>query len=401
MESPTHPVEKEELMAYLDGELPSERAATVAVHLGQCQECLALAADLRFVSERLTVWRVEPSPERLAEEVTAALPEPTRARTAPADQKPLVTPPAPRPRLVPGWVLGFAGALGVMLILLAVSVPNLLRSRLASNPPVHTAVTANIEAYRDAGQGAESAGGGAGGASYAPQKPTGPMIVRTASLTLLTREFEKTRDAIEALVRQHQGYSAQLTVAGQTGGGRTLTATFRVPADQLDAVLAEMKKLGQVDQESQGGEEVTQQYVDLGARLSNARNTEQRLVDVLRQRTGKVADILAVEQEIARVREEIERMEAQLKNLENQVRFATLQVKLSEEYKAQLEVAPSSTGARLWNALVEGYRGAVESALGLLLVLLAYGPVLLLWALILFWPARFAWRRLRTLAASR
>jgi uncharacterized small protein (DUF1192 family) len=221
------------------------------------------------------------------------------------------------------------------------------------------------------------------------------MIVRTASLTLVAKEFDPTRAAIEALVRRHQGYSARLTVSGQAGAGRTLTATFRVPANQLDAVLAEMKSLGRVEQESQGGEEVTQQYVDLGARLSNARHTEQRLIEVLRQRTGKVGDVLAVEQQIARVREEIERLEAQLKSLDKQASFASLQVRLIEEYKAQLEVTPPSTTTRLRNATVDGYRSLIESALGLIMFLLSYGPVLLFWGLILYAPARFAWRRLR------
>jgi len=227
------------------------------------------------------------------------------------------------------------------------------------------------------------------------------MIVRTASLTLVTKEFEKTRTAVETIVTQHHGYVAQLTASAQTGAGRALTATLRVPFDQLDSVLAELKKLGRVEQESQGGQEVTQQYVDLNARLKNARTTEQRLIDVLRERTGKVKDILAVEEEIARVRGEIEQMEAESKSLEHQVRYATLQLKLSEDYKAEIEVAPPSTGTRLQNSLVDGYRSAVDSALGVVQVFLSYGPALLLWFLLLFWPARMAWRRLRALATSR
>jgi hypothetical protein len=108
-----------------------------------------------------------------------------------------------------------------------------------------------------------------------------------------------------------------------------------------------------------------------------------------------MTDILAVEREIARVRGQIETMDAQLKNLEKQVRYATLQVKLSEEYRAQLEVPQTPTGTRLHNAFIEGYRGVVASAVGLAVFLLSYGPVLLFWFLILFWPLRFAWRHLR------
>jgi hypothetical protein len=384
----THPVEKEELMAYLDGGLPVGRAADVAAHVEQCGECRALAADFRLVSERLAAWQVEPAAARLAERVNAAAEKHFEERKAGEARKPRFAALAsPRP-LIPRWVWGVAGTFVFLLVVAAVSIPNLLRSKVASNQ-------ATRPAYEMKGETPGGTGGFGGGGSYAPQQPAGPMIVRTAALALVCKEFDQTRAAVEAIVRQHRGYTAQLTVTGQAGAGQSLTATFRVPADQLDAVLAELKKLGRVEQESQSGEEVTQQYVDLSARLTNARRTEQRLGQVLEQRTGRIPDVLAVEREIARVREEIERIEAQLKNLDNRVVFASLQVRLSEEYKAQIEVTPPSTGTRLRNAAVEGYRSLVASALGLITFLLSYGPVLLFWGAILYWPVRFAWRRLR------
>ena len=393
MTSAMHPVEKVELMAYLDGELPVERAAAVAAHVEQCAECRALAADFRLVSERLAAWKVEPAAARLAERVNAATQKHFEEGKAREVRTPKFTTPAPHRPLIPRWVWGLAGTFAFFLLVAAISIPNLLRSRIASNQAPQAYHVGVFQAAP-----AQLGGVSAGGGGYAPQQPPGPMIVRTASLALVSKEFDQTRAAIEAAVRQHRGYTAQLTVTGQAGTGQSLTATFRVPADQLDAVMAELKKLGRVEQESQSGEEVTQQYVDLSARLANARRTEQRLGQVLEQRTGKMPDVLAVEREMARVREEIERMEAQLKNLDKQVEFASLQVRLIEEYKAQIEVTPPSTGTRLRNALVEGYRTLVENALGLMTFLLSYGPVLLFWGAILYWPARFAWRRLsRTL----
>jgi hypothetical protein len=125
-----------------------------------------------------------------------------------------------------------------------------------------------------------------------------------------------------------------------------------------------------------------------------------QLIDVLEKRTGKLSDVLAVEQELARVREEIERMEAGLKNLQNRVSFATLQVELREEYKAHLEMTPS-IGGRLGNAVVEEFRAAADSLVGVVLFLLNVGPLLLLWALVLVWPARYLWRRVRAARAQK
>jgi hypothetical protein len=223
----------------------------------------------------------------------------------------------------------------------------------------------------------------------------GPMIVRTAQLGLITKDFGSARSAMETLLKRHRGYVAELKVGGSAGSGRTLTATLRVPADQLDASVADLKMLGRVETESQSGQDVTSQYVDLQARLSNARTTQQRLTDMLRQRTGKLSDVLEVEQEIDRVRGEIEQMEAERKTMSNQVSFATLNATITEDYKAQLQVAPPSTSTRLSNAAVDGYKSLVDGVVGVALFLLENGPSLLFWFAILFFPARLVWKRVR------
>jgi hypothetical protein len=227
-----------------------------------------------------------------------------------------------------------------------------------------------------------------------------PMIIRTAQLSLITKEFDKARANLEGILKRHRGYVGELKAGGSTGSGRTLTATLRVPADQLDATLTEVKTLGRVESESQSGQDVTSQYVDLQARLSNARNTEQRLTDLLRNRTGKLSDVLEVEQELDRVRGEIEQMEAERKNMSNQVSYATLNATIAEDYKAQLQVVPPSTSTRLSNAAVEGYRSMADGVVSLALFLLSNGPSLLLWGVVLFLPARLVWKKVRRSFAS-
>ncbi len=167
------------------------------------------------------------------------------------------------------------------------------------------------------------------------------------------------------------------------------------PPTNSTACWPTLKKLGRVDSETQGGQDTTSEYVDLQARLSNAHNTAQRLTEILRNRTGKLADVLAVEQELDRVRGEIEQMEAERKTMLNQVSYATLTTTITEDYQAQLQAVPPSTSTRLGNAGVEGYRNMVEGILSLALFLLSNGPSLLLWVAILFMPARFVWKKLR------
>jgi chromosome segregation ATPase len=226
------------------------------------------------------------------------------------------------------------------------------------------------------------------------------MIARTVSLAIIVKNFDAARASLDSVLARHNGYSANLSVSTPEGAARSFQASLRIPAPQLSAALAELKALGHVENEAQSGEEVTQQHADLVARLKNSRETEQRLQAILVQRTGKIGDVLSVEQEIARVRGEIEQMEAEQKNLEHRVDFATIDLKLAEEYKAQLGSPVTSVSTQFHNALVTGYKSAAESFLSLVLILVEYSPVLVLWFAILAMPAWLVWRRWQRAAAS-
>jgi len=226
------------------------------------------------------------------------------------------------------------------------------------------------------------------------------MIARTVSLSIIAKDFDSARASLDAILARHNGYAADLNVATPQGSARSLQASLRIPAPQLAAALAELKSLGRVELETQNGEEVTQQHADLVARLKNSRETEQRLQAILTERTGKISDVLSVEQEIARVRGEIEQMEAEQKNLEHRVDFATIDLKLSEEYKAKLDSPARAISTLIHNAAVNGYRNVADTLLSIILFFAEYGPVLAFWLLLFSIPAWLVWRRWRHAPAA-
>ena len=436
-----HPIEPEELMAYLDGELPLERAAEAAAHLEHCRDCQSIAADLQGVSRRLMAWQVELGRDsEMPPRIVALLEKGRQEKTSESERQSwggLI-----HKRWKPVWIGGLAVA-GLALLMMASSIFRERRgdgimgymngpaseanrdkaigrelpqgqankgrsSSMVTSATPRVAADSNglFHGLGDRGQNAFSVDGQPqlgvktttkSGTSRLPER--GPMIVRTAGLTLVTKEFEKTHNELERILKLHGGYVGQLSVSAPANSGRTLTATLRIPAEQLDAALAELKKLGRIENESQSGEDVTQRYVDLQARLANARNTEQQLIDILRNRTGKLSDVLEVEQELDRVRGEIEEMEAERKNLAHQVDFATLNMTLTEEFEKPLQGVPISTLTRVHNAAVEGYTSMVDGLVSVILFLFSVGPTLLLWGAILFFPARAVWRRWRARAA--
>ncbi len=226
------------------------------------------------------------------------------------------------------------------------------------------------------------------------------LIAYNVTLTLEVKEFAGAKEKVEQAVSEAGGYVSQASTAETPNQPQRADLTLRVPAEQLGAVLEKLRGLGRVVNEQLSTEELTDQVVDLEARLANARVTEQRLVTVLKERTGKVRDILAVEREIARTREEIERMEAHRQNLLNRVALATVQVTLLEEYKAQLEPAPVGTATRLRNAFVEGYQRFAGMLLGFVFFLARYGLVLLFWIALVWLTGRALVRRVRPLIGS-
>jgi Domain of unknown function (DUF4349) len=94
-------------------------------------------------------------------------------------------------------------------------------------------------------------------------------------------------------------------------------------------------------------------------------------------------------------------MEAEQKNLEHRVDFATVNLQLTEEYKAQLNPPAASVSNRIHNAFVAGYRNASDTLLGFVLFLAESGPTLLIWLSIFLVPAWMLRRRYRrSLAAA-
>src|SRR5215472_12860926 len=423
MPSKIHPVEPEELMAYLDGELTAVRATAVAEHLERCRECQILRAEFQSMSQSLATWGVEEKEPVLSSEITQALDQRERrlqdgrlwkwlrglgaillassmvftlgrgehGNARLADRAESVAPPAAATTSqgmvggVPAGVPEGRNRDRLVTNELAYSLTESQRAELAKRRQ-ESDLVANLEVTPSAGPETT--------VDHAVPTPAA-MILRTAQLTMVTPNLDKARADMDKILQRYGGYIGELTTSSPAEAARKLTATLRVPGKQLDAALADLKKLGRVESESQSGQDVTAQYVDLEARLSNSRKGEQRLLELLQQRTGKLSDVLEVETELSRVREQIERMEGERRLLSKQVQFATVNATVTEEFKAPARALPQSLGTQFHNAAVDGYQTVVDFVIGVALFLISDGPMLLLWAAVLFFPARYAWRKLR------
>jgi hypothetical protein len=444
MSTTPHPIAPEEIMAHLDGELSPAQSQSVSTHIETCAACQELATSLRSTSHSLSTWTV-PTPAVSYDEPVFRELAKSKGSGSPAENflsriRLFWSRPLPWALAAAGFVVLF-GMHSVRRSLPTSGFDSLTdspRKRAVANqgsvpaskeaaavnnngpigasaPPAGPVTRSRGEYEGIAGTAQKSisidgqlAGDKLQALKQLKEQPrgyqgwlqSGPMIARTVSLSIIAKDFDSSRASLDAILLRHNGYSANLSVSTPQDAARSLQASLRIPAPQLPAALAELKSLGRVELENQNGEEVTRQHADLVARLKNSRETEQRLQAILTQRTGKISDVLEVEQEIARVRGEIEQMEAEQKNLEHRVDFATIDLKLSEEYKAKLDSPAPAISTQIHNAAVNGYRNVADTLLSIVLFFAEYAPVLFFWLLLLSIPAGLAWRRWRHATAA-
>ena len=156
-------------------------------------------------------------------------------------------------------------------------------------------------------------------------------LIRNATVELEIVSFDNAVQKITAFANEEHGYVATTDSEKQANGKLRGQVVVKVLPENLDRLLQKIRSLGELKNQTLGTEDVTKAYFDTDARLKNAHVMEQRLIDMLKAKTGKVSDLLQVEKELGRVREEIEKMQGELKYWDSQVQFATVTVSLAEK----------------------------------------------------------------------
>ncbi|HTQ04981.1 MAG TPA: DUF4349 domain-containing protein [Polyangiaceae bacterium] len=172
-------------------------------------------------------------------------------------------------------------------------------------------------------QGAAPAGGAADATNSALRR-----VVKKASLELVVSRPGDAAAAAGRAAEREGGFVAsterdQTTEAGKSELAR-LTLTIRVPADRFTATLEALRRLGSGDgSETVTTDDVSEEFIDLDARLKNQRELEAQFLQILKQAT-KVDEALNVQRELMAVRTEIDRMEGRRRFLDRETSLATI-----------------------------------------------------------------------------
>jgi hypothetical protein len=223
-------------------------------------------------------------------------------------------------------------------------------------------------------------------------------LIRTFNLSVEVRNTEEVAKKVQALVSRLGGYVSSANGQRQ-GEVLYYSMTVRVPVERVDEALAAIRALAlRVNREQQQVEDVTDQYIDLDARMRTLLATEAELRALLaesRQRGRKVAEIMEVYRELVEIRSQIEQIQTQLNSFDKLAALSTINLELVPTEAAKPvagdEWRPGDTLRSSARTLVAFLRWLVDFTIYALIVLL---PVLLVIAVVLL-GLRKVWRRVR------
>jgi hypothetical protein len=225
--------------------------------------------------------------------------------------------------------------LAVLLASCASPVPELTKE-LGRGQNADQAFVESVQVEKEVAKQAEAPAAQYEGAESAQGDvvPAERMIIVTGNLGLLVPD---TTDAVAEIQDVVQGLDGYVVNSNTWRAGERMRAnlTVRVPAASFDVAMDQIKALANVVNRSRvSGEDVTEQYTDLSARLRTLKATEEELLELLsqvRERTGKAEDILAIYRELTDIRSQIERIQGQVQYLERMTAMATINIELEPD----------------------------------------------------------------------
>ena len=220
-----------------------------------------------------------------------------------------------------------------------------------------------------------------GGSEFNKDKNAAPStgidrkVIGTATADLESDDVKDSAARLTAAVEALGGYVSGSSLTELTDGRFRAVLTLKVPASEMDGLLAKLGDFGKVAATQTSTEDVTEAYYDAQARLTNALAQEAQLLDIMKTATT-VQDTLLVRAELDKVQQSVEQLKGQIRLWDALVDMATLTATLepTATLVGESQGLRVITGSELWKGIANGFRASaafVANAAGYLLIFLA------------------------------
>jgi len=217
----------------------------------------------------------------------------------------------------------------------------------------------------------------------APVPVTQHIIIRDGYISMSVKDTPVSKQAIEGIVQELAAEGAFIVSSQETGRADssmpTINMTIRVPAERFDQVMDRLAGLAdQVLTRRESAEDVTEEYVDVQARLEAMKAARERLLKLMEQ-AASVEELLQAENQLTQREAEIESLQGRLDYLTQSAKMSKIEINLQPSSLSQplgIQWRPGETVQKAWRGLVKSAQGAIN-------LLIYFGIVILPWLLVL------------------
>jgi len=229
----------------------------------------------------------------------------------------------------------------------------------------------------------------------APIKPSiTRKITKTGNLSILVETAETAAQNIQAIAESVAGYVSDSNLYEVTPGVKAGSITIRVPADKFDQTIGRIKELAlKVENESVNANDVTDQFIDLEARLKNLKAEELQYLDILKK-AQKIEDIVNVTNHLNEIRSQIESWQGQLKYLNSQVDLSSITVNLTAEKEVQI-FGINWRPLTIINQAIHSLLTGLVNYANIIIAIVIFLPVIILWLATILLITWLIWRVVR------
>lgn len=195
-----------------------------------------------------------------------------------------------------------------------------------------------------------ASGSSADTSALEPTAETSRKLIRTASLTIRTAQYDADLEALTQLISSVGGYIESTYQSGdlESGSARSNSMTLRIPSDKLDEFLNGLDSVGRVVDRSESSTDMTVQYADNEARLATLRAKMERLNELL-EKAETVEDLISIESAIADTQYSIDSYETRQRTIDRQVDMSEVDIYLREDSPVEV-TSEMSLGERISRA---------------------------------------------------
>lgn len=214
---------------------------------------------------------------------------------------------------------------------------------------------------------------------------TEQKLIKTVRMDVETEDLENLLPQISGKISSLGGYVENQELyngsAYSSYRHRSASLTVRIPAENLNGFVEDVKGVSNVVTYNESTENVTLQYVSTESRMKALEVEQERLLELL-GKAENMADLLEIEARLTDVRYELENVTSQLRVLSNQVDYATIHLYISQ-VKVYTEVEEQTVWQRIGSGFKENLRSIGEDMTDFFVWLVTYSPQLILWAVII------------------